>query len=194
MEYVPRILKVGGWSKIYWKFSNFLYLTIKKKADFKHIAQTYSNVIASLNECLLKSNKCKISKLEKRKNKIKQNSIGANSTSRTFVLHCMHTIPFNFGTTFHRKKTSVRFVSIGISVYNYNKKVNMSIVFKSVLTDHFEYYLAFYIKKNIDTIHFDNFLYLIAASFFVNKITSGNIVRNINKDNCKTKNSNNNLC
>jgi hypothetical protein len=95
---------------------------------------------------------------------------------------------------FIEKKTSVRFVSIGISVYNYNKKVNMSIVFTSVLTYHFEYYLDFYIKKNIDTIHFDNFLYLIAASFFVNKITSGNIVRNINKDNCKTKNSNNNLC
>jgi hypothetical protein len=78
---------------VLWKFSNFLYLTIKKNADFKHIAQTYSNVIASLNECLLKSNKCKISKLEKRKNKIKQNSIGANSTSRTFVLHCMQS-PF----------------------------------------------------------------------------------------------------
>ena len=92
------------------------------------------------------------------------------------------------------KKTSVRFVSIGISVYDYNKKVNMSIVFTSVLTYHFEYYLDFYIKKNIDTIHFDNFLYLIAASFFVNKITSGNIVRNINKDNSKTKNSNTNLC
>jgi hypothetical protein len=52
--------------------------------------------------------------------------------------------------------------------------VVLSIVFTSVLTYHFEYYLDFYIKKNIDTIHFDNFLYLIAASFFVNKITSGN--------------------
>lgn len=170
-------------------------MTIKKNADFKHIAQTYSNVIASLNACLLKSNKCKISKLEKRKNKIKQNSIGANSTSRTFVLHCMHTIPFNFGTTFHRKKKrqSDLFPSAFLSI-TITKKVNMSIVFTSVLTYHFEYYLDFYIKKNIDTIHFDNFLYLIAASFFVNKITSGNIVRNINKDNCNTKNSNNNLC